>query len=833
VFWVHASDTARLEQSFRDIADQVKMRGRKDPQVDVFELLHDWLRDKKNGPWLLVIDDADDAAVLARLTDNNQSPAAKSSINGDNGGNILQQHLSRILPQSRHGSVLVTSRSKHVALKIVEDSEIMTVEPMQDAAAIELLCKKLGVQSSSDEEITELARVLDHMPLALVQAATYIRERAPRISVRQYLIGYQANDRTKISLLNKEAGHLRRDRAASNSVLMTWQLSFDHIKRVQNSAAELLSLMSFYDHQGIQESLLRSYSGAALKRKSEGIRKEDDRFEKDILTLRNYSFITVTEDPFTFEMPSLVQLATRKWLDNQGQLDYWRKQFIHNLCAELPTGEYENWTKCQALFPHARAALAQRPNNKDSLLEWALLLYKAAWYAWQRGRADDAEHMSTVSMEVRRKILGEEDAETLKSIEMVGQARFLRGKYEEAEGIVMHTLAQREKVLGREHPDTLASMNNLALVLDSQGKYKEAEEMMRQSWIRREKELGPTHPDTMTSRSNLAAVLDRQGNHKEAEAMNRATLLWLEKLLGPEHPSTLRAMGSLARGLNNQGKYNEAEEMMMQTLALVERVFEPEHPLTLEIVNSLEQVRLGQRLYEEAQKLKQRELEGCEELGPKQTEQTQIGSAGDSDLAQEDLLAMQNKRVGIEEINDNTQVPQFPPMEQHGENHIGATGDDSPSRQSFLAEQYKLSHTISSSLSRAFETSEKIFSSTGRDVQTVTEHTEHSQRGPSIPGYQSANSDEQTVPTGLYAAPTRYAPSEIDSQPGPKDRNCITELAAALFSKMTTSDVDIKTLQRISQLLPDLLRTFALKVGYQGPTQMHRDVMHFVYKYRM
>jgi hypothetical protein len=56
VFWAHASNTARLEQGFREIADQVKVRGRKGPQAEVFKLVHEWLRDEKNGRWLLVSD---------------------------------------------------------------------------------------------------------------------------------------------------------------------------------------------------------------------------------------------------------------------------------------------------------------------------------------------------------------------------------------------------------------------------------------------------------------------------------------------------------------------------------------------------------------------------------------------------------------------------------------------------------------------------------------------------------------------------------------------------------------------------------------------------------
>jgi hypothetical protein len=247
VFWVHASNNTRLEQSFREIADQVKARGRKDPQANVFKLVHDWLRDAKNGRWLLVLDNADDAAVFAEK---------------DN-GSALQQHLPRNIPSSRHGSVLVTSRTKRAAMQVVEDSDIIPIEPMHDAAAHALLRKKLGDTVEEDDSIAELATTLDYMPLALVQAAAYIRERAPRCSVQQYLDEYWQSDRSKTSLLNREAGHLRQDIAASNAVLITWQISFEHIRYTRPSAADLLSLMSFFDRQGIQEGLLCRKSSTA------------------------------------------------------------------------------------------------------------------------------------------------------------------------------------------------------------------------------------------------------------------------------------------------------------------------------------------------------------------------------------------------------------------------------------------------------------------------------------------------------------------------------------------------------------------------------------------
>lgn len=98
---------------------------------------------------------------------------------------------------------------------------------------------------------------LEFMPLAIAQAAGYIRNREPRYSVSQYLRDFQKNDSEAIKLLKKEAGHLDRDWEAKNSILVTWQISFDYIRGEEPSAAELLSLMSFFDRQGIPQSVIR------------------------------------------------------------------------------------------------------------------------------------------------------------------------------------------------------------------------------------------------------------------------------------------------------------------------------------------------------------------------------------------------------------------------------------------------------------------------------------------------------------------------------------------------------------------------------------------------
>ena len=157
-----------------------------------------------------------------------------------------RQPITAYLPQSQNGTILITSRNKDVALKLIEEKDIVVVQPMAPVHALSLFEKKLRPLDQGDDTM-ELAAALEYMPLAIVQAAAYISQRAPRCSVQQYLEDYQKSDREKTSLLNYEGGQLQRDWEAQNSIIITWQISFEYILQSWPSAANLLLLMSFFD----------------------------------------------------------------------------------------------------------------------------------------------------------------------------------------------------------------------------------------------------------------------------------------------------------------------------------------------------------------------------------------------------------------------------------------------------------------------------------------------------------------------------------------------------------------------------------------------------------
>ncbi|VUC36652.1 unnamed protein product [Clonostachys rosea] len=114
-------------------------------------------------------------------------------------------------------------------------------------------------------------------------------------------------------------------------------------------------------------------------------------------------------------------------------------------------------------------------------------------------------------------------------------------------------------------------------------------------------------------------------------------------------------------------------------------------------------------------------------------------------------------------------------------------------------------------------------------------------------GYASASLLESEMDRSKYGdqpiiQPVQDGEEDIDdtsteysvtlTTPFPKVEAYISELAGYLSDKTRSLNVDQETLDRVSESLPELLKAFALKIGHQAPSQIHRDVMVFVHKYR-
>lgn len=469
-----------------EIADLVKIPGRCDPQQNIFQLVRDWLRGRKNRKWRLILDNVDDASFLLDI------PSISPNNRANHDSRQSSRRLVDFLPTCENGSILITTRNKGAALDLVEPYNTLSVEPMEQKEAEALIEAKLGPQQERNC-IEELAIALECMPLAIVQATAYISRRAPQWSMQRYLEHFKQSDQRKAVLLHQEGGHLRRDSDSKNSILVTWQISFNHIQQVRPSAADLLSLMSFFDRQGIPESLLRDRRRAG---NGESVGRSST-FDEDVLLLQEYSFVYAFDNAHSFRMHRLVQLATHNWLHVSENYERWKQEFLYRLSAHLRPARFQNWAEWQMLLPHARLGSTLRPETEASILDWADIMFLMGGYLRQTGNGYDAEKILTIAMRTQIKILGRDHKDSLDSMLSLALAYGLNGRYDAEEKLEAEALRTSKQKLGLDHPLTLKSRHNLAVTYTHQNRWEAAEKLQKESLEAHRRIFGPDRRQTL------------------------------------------------------------------------------------------------------------------------------------------------------------------------------------------------------------------------------------------------------------------------------------------------------------------------------------------------
>ena len=453
---MHASTFERFDQAYKDIGRKLKLPGWNDTKTNMLQAVSDWLTDEDHGRWLIVLDNADDVDIFF-------SPQ-KVFIDGTS----VDQYASPLcmyLPQGSMGSILVTSRNRQAAFRLTDRIEhVIDILPMDQDDAKLLLCKRLPNDNSSEDDTIALIETLERLPLAITQAAAYISVRGKIMTIAKYTAYVRQNE----GILLADMGDLRRDPSVPNSVLISWQMSFDQIRRTHPRAAELLSLASVLDRQSIPGFLFH---------------KNENRldFEDALAPLIDFALITFEGGNECFGMHRLVQLATRNWMQIHDEITKWQEEAIILLSESFTNGEYENWEICTVLLPHAEVVLGYQYSKQQHFLRQADVLDDIASYLLVQGRFDMALNRSQRALSTRRQLLSEEDVPMAGSMALIAWSLLGQGKYEEAEAMHRKSLLLASEILGTEHPVTLTSMDNLVCALNYQGKVEEAEAMARQT----------------------------------------------------------------------------------------------------------------------------------------------------------------------------------------------------------------------------------------------------------------------------------------------------------------------------------------------------------------
>lgn len=496
--------------------------------------------------------------------------------------------MVQFLPRSPKGLTLLTTRNRRVAQRFVDSYPIIHIHSLTPADGESLLRQKLGTAIGTfKEETTKLLELLEYLPLAISQAAAYMKEEDKDIP--HYLELFDRYSQSRCVMEN-DYYEARRDRETPNAVFLTWQASFDEIRLRKPRAGEILSHIAFLDRHSIPEKLLRG-------------RSEDQiSFDTAIGDLKAYSFVSEQRGKGAFTAHRLVQLCTRTWVEKQGKTNLWQENALRSVSTACPlTAQFETWPDWEKLMPHVECVLHFGTQDMTASLRQNSILSLLAKYDRKRGRVDLAKSRAERALEICNDIFGCNHPKTLDSMDTLAIIQKARGQLEHAEMLSQDVLRRRENILGKCHPHTLLTMNNLTRILCSRKKFGESEELSREICVRTEESLGPDHPDTLTALSDMGVTLSKMKQYERSEDLFRKSYEGRKTVLGQNNPDTLAAMQNLGSTLVHLGKQQEAEGILREALHISENYFGNGHPETLSIKNCIGSLLLDQGRFEDSQ----------------------------------------------------------------------------------------------------------------------------------------------------------------------------------------------------------------------------------------
>jgi hypothetical protein len=528
---IPAEDATIAEQGMAELAAQAggrELADLRDPVASVHAVLAAWPAD-----WLLIFDNAPDEASVRRL-----------------------------LPPAGRGRVLVTSQSQRWAA-----AEMLHVPMLDAGAAARFLADRVGDPDLDAADV--LARELGGLPLALEQAAAYIRTAG--LAAADYL-----------SLLRQRKTELL-DRGVPSahpaSAVATLALAMSRLEHDNPAAAGLMRLLACLAAEPAPLALLLPGTGipagldpdvaAALGQ----LAADQLALADAVAALSRYS-LSATAGSGTILVHRLVQAAI---LDQMpaGLAGRWRAAAAALVEAAIPDNPYSRaaWPACAGLLPHALAVLdltsagawrIASASAESGSYATARDLFLQIAQAHQGSAAYGPHHPATLTARASL-------------ADLTGEA----GNPAEARDLLAALLPDLEHVSGTGHPDTLTARASLAYWTGRAGNPGAARDLAAALLPDLEDVSGTEHPDTLTARASLARWTGEAGNPVGARDLYAALLPVRERISGGDHPYTLGTRASIAHWTGAAGNPAAARDLVAALLPELERVSGAEHPETL------------------------------------------------------------------------------------------------------------------------------------------------------------------------------------------------------------------------------------------------------------
>jgi tetratricopeptide (TPR) repeat protein len=586
VFWVSSVSMASFEQACLAIAEKLDILQAENSEEDPKELVKQHLSSNRAGPWLLIVDNADDLNIFF--------------------GDEQSQGIASYLPQSETGLIVYTTRTPEVAEQACRD--IIEVGAMNRQDAMDFLKKSLRNKKhmSNDAVAKELLDELAHLPLAIAQAAAYLNRNSTPI--QRYLRLLRNTEKDMVSLLRKEFQDNTRYKESANAVATTWVVSFNQIQEHHRSAADLLGFMSCIESKAIPRSLLPPAQSEVDMENAIGIlcgyslitRRGDDENnsgQEDDESAVEEGCYKQEEQEEWYDIHRLVHLATKVWSSEYGDTANVVTKALRHVEKVFPRSKWENRELWRSYFPHALRILA---SSKDCNVseKSALCLSMGRCLVTDKRLKEAIELLGECSR--LRGVLGEDNPDRLTSQHELARAYHEDGQVQKAVELLEPVVKVRDLVLAEGHHNRLASQHELAGAYLQDGQVQKAVELLEHV-VRVREALAEGHPDRLVSQHELARAYLEDGQVEKAVELLEHVVR-VQEALAEGHPDRLASQHVLARAYLEDGQVEMAVELLKH-VARVQEALTEGHPDRLK-----SQHELGRAYLEDGQVQKAVEL---------------------------------------------------------------------------------------------------------------------------------------------------------------------------------------------------------------------------------
>ena len=362
--------------------------------------------------WLLVLDNADH---FETFYDCPKSPKGA--------------RINEFLPNT--GKILLTTRDLRFAGVFAPLHHRLHVDVMDEGEARNLFVKSIFphlLEGSSTKSLDRLLQELGNLPLGVAQTAVNIRNFGVTLDIylKNFLQKHQWTDLLQTPFIDSQT---RDRRNQEQSILTTWELSFDFLKKHPPSM-KLLEYCSIFHFRAIPRSVIRALP--------EFTTLSEPQFLHTITQLRNLSLVSDDEHDMHFHCLLHERVFQRLRKD---ELKTYLIDVTEALVTIFPEDSQGKPVDMSAtirrglanlLLPHAQSVLRNAADIKLNPLLTVQLMKAVANHLRDSGRRDEALTTAYQALRVAKGALPDIDPVVCHAREVLIECLFAVGKYEMA-----------------------------------------------------------------------------------------------------------------------------------------------------------------------------------------------------------------------------------------------------------------------------------------------------------------------------------------------------------------------------------------------------------------